>query len=115
VDDDAAVLKSTCRLLKVAGFRVSTALSLSEAVRLAREHDDIELLITDFHLGNGELGTDVIEVIRGNVGPRLRTVLLSGDTSSALKKTIRDDAIRLVSKPVRAEELLGLLGSLAQH
>ena len=93
---------------------MSTARSLSEAVRLAREHDDIELLITDYHLANGELGTDVIEVVRGSVGPRLRAVLLSGDTSSALREIMRDDAIRLASKPVRAEELLGLLGSLSQ-
>ena len=114
VDDEPAVLNAICRLLNVAGFRVSTARSLSEAVRLAREHDDIELLITDYHLANGELGTDVIEVVRGSVGPRLRAVLLSGDTSSALREIMRDDAIRLASKPVRAEELLGLLGSLSQ-
>jgi two-component system, sensor histidine kinase len=39
-------------------------------------------------------------------------VLMTGDTSSAVKELQRDERLRLASKPIKAEELLSLLESL---
>jgi hypothetical protein len=39
-------------------------------------------------------------------------VLITGDTSAAVKELQRDERLRLASKPIHAEELLGLLESL---
>jgi two-component system, sensor histidine kinase len=115
VDDDASVLKAIRRFLQLDGFPVSSAASVSEATQLAGNQPDIELLVTDFHLTNGEVGTDVIAAIRGITGRPVRAVVISGDTSLALRKvTLQDPHVRLASKPVNAAELLSLIAELLE-
>jgi DNA-binding NtrC family response regulator len=84
-------------------------------VERAREHGDIELLITDFHLSDGKLGTDVMQSVQEVLGRRVKTVLITGDTSSAIHQVVHDSWVRFASKPIRADELLGLLGILAEE
>jgi two-component system, sensor histidine kinase len=111
VDDDPAMLVAARLLLKAEGFRVSSAAGLAEAVRLAREHDDIEVIISDYHLGKGELGTQVIDAVREIRGAALSAVILSADTSRAVIDSIAKvhAGIAIASKPLKADELLGLL------
>jgi two-component system, sensor histidine kinase len=112
VEDDPAVRNATRMLLKVEGFRVLTAGSLAEARTQASEHPDLDLLVTDYHLSNGETGTQVIAALRADLGKPLKAVLITGDTSSAVKELERDERLRLARKPIHAEELLTLLKSL---
>lgn len=112
VEDDPAVLSAMRMLLKVEGYRVTTATSPAEALEKAREHPDIDLLITDYHLGGSETGSEVISSLRAVLGAELRAVLVTGDTSPAIKNLKRDDRLRLVSKPINAEELVSLLRNL---
>jgi PAS domain S-box-containing protein len=112
VEDDPAVRNATRMLLKVEGYRVLTASSLAEAQSRASEHPQIDLLVTDYHLSNNETGTQVIAAMRESVGKHLKAVLITGDTSAAVKELRRDERLRLASKPIHAEELLGLLKSL---
>jgi two-component system, sensor histidine kinase len=46
------------------------------------------------------------------LGSLLKAVLMTGDTSSAIKDLPRDPYLRLASKPVQADELLTLLRAL---
>jgi two-component system, sensor histidine kinase len=112
VEDDPAVRDATRMLLKVEGYRVLTAGCLAEAESMAREHGQLDLLVTDYHLSNGETGTQVIAALRASLGKPLKAVLITGDTSSAVKELQRDEHLRLASKPIHAEELLTLLKSL---
>jgi two-component system, sensor histidine kinase len=112
VEDDPAVRDATRLLLKVEGYRVLTAATLAEALSLAAENPQMELLITDYHLSNGETGTEVIATLRQCLGRRLAAVLITGDTSSAVRELQRDESVRLASKPIHAEELLTLLKQL---
>jgi two-component system, sensor histidine kinase len=112
VDDDAGVRNATSMLLKVEGYRVLAAASLEEAARGARENPDIELLITDYHLAQGETGIDVMAAVRTVVGGGLKAILVTGDTSSMIHELEADERTRLASKPVNAEELLGLIEAL---
>ncbi len=114
VDDDPGVLNATRTLLRVEGFQVSAAGSLPQALRIAATHADLGLLITDYHLGNGELGTRVIEAVREVLGQSLRAVLISGDTSGAPKSAVRDECTWLLRKPVNPEELLALLDTVLE-
>jgi PAS domain S-box-containing protein len=112
VEDDPAVRNATRMLLKVEGYRVLTAGSLAEAQAHLAAHPGIDLLVTDYHLSNGETGIQVIDTLRDSRGSRLKAVLVTGDTSSALKELRRDERLRLACKPINADELLGLLRSL---
>ena len=111
VEDDASVRDATAMLLRVEGYRVTAVASLADALpAVAREAP--ELLVTDYHLGNGELGTEVISALRSRVRPALKAILLTGDTSAVIKEMHADPHLRILSKPVNAEELLQLLQAL---
>jgi CheY-like chemotaxis protein len=112
VEDDPAVRNATRMLLKVEGYRVLTASTLAEACSVASAHPQLDLLITDYHLSNGETGTQVIATLRERLGKSLKAVLITGDTSSAVKELQHDERLRLASKPIHAEELLSLLKNL---
>jgi len=113
VEDDPGVRDATRMLLSVEGYRVAAVASLAEALRNAQEEGAPDLLITDYHLRDGELGTQVIAALRASLGADLRSVLITGDTSTAIKQLRDDPHLRIASKPINAEELLALLAALS--
>lgn len=112
VEDDAGVRKAMRMLLRVAGHTVSAAATLKEAVQLAAEHPDIGLVVSDYHLGSQETGLQVVASVRAAISPDLKAILVTGDTSSAMRALACDSNLREVSKPVNADELLGLIDEL---
>ncbi len=112
VEDNESVRRATCLLLDLEGYHVTPVASLSEALQHAQQGHKIDLLITDYHLNNGETGTQVIATLREILGISLKAVLTTGDTSSAIKQLPRDPYLRITSKPIKADELLTLLRAL---
>ena len=108
VEDDASVRDATSMLLRVEGYRVTAVASRAAALRAVAQ-DAPELLVTDYHLADGELGTEVIAAVR-RAHPALKAILLTGDTS--IKEIHADPSLRILSKPVDADELLRLLQAL---
>jgi two-component system, sensor histidine kinase len=108
VEDDPAVRDATRMLLRVEGYRVTAVATIAEALQEA-ETETIDLLITDYHLEGDEVGTALITALRQRVGSALRTVLITGDTSSAVKDLPSDPYLRIASKPIKADTLLTLL------
>jgi two-component system, sensor histidine kinase len=112
VEDDVAVRDATRLLLKVEGYEVVPVASLAEALQKTRELDGIDILVTDYHLRDGETGIQVIAALREATSAALRAVLITGDTSTAIKQLPLQPNLRIASKPIRAEELLGLIRTL---
>jgi two-component system, sensor histidine kinase len=108
VEDDPAVRDATRMLLRVEGYLVTAVSTIAEALRSA-ETQTVDLLITDYHLGGNEIGTALITALRKTLGSALKTVLITGDTSSAVKDLPSDPYLRVASKPIKADELLTLL------
>jgi ActR/RegA family two-component response regulator len=67
--------------------------------------------MNDYHLRDGGTGTRVIAALRSALDRPIRAVLITGDTSSAVKE-LRDPSVVIVSKPVNADELLAMLPRL---
>ncbi len=111
VEDDSAVRNATGLLLRVEGYTVRPAGSLAEALECIAAGTRIDLVITDYHLGAGETGTEVIARVRARLGEALPAVLITGDTSSAVR-ALESPRLRLARKPIRADELLELLTAL---
>lgn len=109
VEDEPDVRDAMRLLLKVEGYRVVTAAGLEEALGQLELHGSFDLIITDYHLSGGETGIQVISALRERAGRRLKAVLITGDTSSAVKELAADPDLRVTSKPVNAEDLLALL------
>ena len=112
VDDDLGVRKATAMLLKIEGYQVTTAASIAEAVKHARESPRFDLLITDYHLAEGETGVQVIDALRALVGEDLKAILVTGDTSSMIRDLKPDPRTLLASKPINADELVSLIQKL---
>jgi PAS domain S-box-containing protein len=112
VEDDPGVRDATRLLLAVEGYCVTAVSARSEALRHVQEEGSPDLLITDYHLAEGELGTQVIAALREIAGTGLRAVLVTGDTSTLIKEMSGDRHLRIASKPTNAEELLRILTEL---
>ena len=111
VEDDVSVRDATAMLLRVEGYRVTAVASLPDALEAAARAAP-DLLVTDYHLANGALGTEVIAALHERVRPHLKAILLTGDTSALIKEMRADSDLRILSKPVDAEELLRLVAAL---
>ncbi len=112
VEDDPPVRQATLMLLRVEGYSVTAVESLAEALQHVREKRRVDMLVTDYHLRNGELGTEVIGTLRAASPPPLKAVIMTGDTSTAVAELPRDPYLRVASKPIVADELLTLLRAL---
>ena len=99
-------------LLQVEGYRVTAGPSLAEALQTASNDAGLDLLLTDYHLGEGETGIQIIKGLRETLGVPLKAVLITGDTSSAIRDLPYDPHLRITSKPVKTDELLALLRGL---
>lgn len=112
VEDDSGVRNATQMLLKVEGFQVTAVGSLEEALKAVGPADHLDLLMSDYHLGLNQTGIQVIAALRERHGAGLKAVLITGDTSPAIRDLAPDPDLRITSKPIRAEALLGLLREL---
>ena len=112
VEDDPGVRDATRMLLSVEGYRVSAVASRAAALQSAQDGDAPDLMITDYHLGEGELGTDVIAGVREKLHSEVKAVLVTGDTSTVVKHMANDPRLRVLSKPIDAEQLLMVLKEL---
>ena len=112
VEDDRAVRDATRMLLAVEGYRVTAVSSKAEALRSVREEGTPDLLITDYHLAEGELGTQIIAAVHESTGTEVKAVLVTGDTSTLVKQMSANPHLRIASKPINAEELLAMLTAL---
>jgi CheY-like chemotaxis protein len=112
VEDNESVRRATCLLLELEGYHVTPVASLSEALQHVQQGRGVDLLISDYHLNDGETGTQVIATLRERLGIALKAVLTTGDTSSAIQQLPRDPYLRITSKPIKADELLTLLRAL---
>ena len=112
VEDDPGVRTAIHFLLTSAGYEVTAAASLAEAIRELRHDPRADLLVTDYHLTDGETGIQVIASVRKELGKPLKAILMTGDTSTAIKALRPDPLLRIASKPMNAEELLSLLSRL---
>jgi two-component system CheB/CheR fusion protein len=112
VEDDDGVRQATRLLLKLEGYQVTAVASLMQAVTQMQGSRAPDLVITDYHLGAGETGLDVLRALRAQFGNDLPGVLVSGDTSQALRTLPAEANVHLIAKPIHADQLLALLARI---
>lgn len=112
VEDEPSVRNATRMLLTVAGYRVTTAGSIAEAADHARHFKDFDLIVSDYHLDDGETGVDAIAAVRSLLGRNLKAILVTGDTSSLVRELQHERVTQIASKPIDADQLLELIASL---
>lgn len=99
VDDDADVRSATRDLLTSWKCAVVTAGSLDEAIDVA-EDEDIDMIVADYHLGDGHTGLDVINALNEKSGERIRALIITGNVNPDDLSRLRAGPNPVLSKPV---------------
>ncbi len=107
IEDDAAVRDALELVLTLEGYPVWVADSAAAAdLTFARHGAEIDVVISDFHLGSDRNGLEVLGGLRSVAGRDLPAVILSGDTSPLLATIETVSRVVLLRKPVDARQLI---------
>jgi len=112
VEDEPGVRNAMRMLLKLEGYRVTAAATAQEALDRLRRGEHYDLIVTDYHLDGGRTGTQIIAAAREMNGAGLKAILVTGDTSSAVREMQGDANLRITSKPINSSELIALVKGL---
>lgn len=110
VEDHADVAAALAVLLEDCGRRVRIAADADEAAEALGSGLEFSAVIADFGLPGTRSGLDVLELASHKL-PRPILVLISGDCSPDLTARAHHGGLSLLNKPLRADELLAVLGS----
>jgi DNA-binding NtrC family response regulator len=109
VDDDPYFLRVLSRILTGENFQVKTAEGAVEAAQLLQQNA-FDLVISDLRLPDGD-GLSILQEIRKS-GSEMPVVILTayGEVDSYLE-SMNAGATEYLNKPVKCEELLGVVRS----
>lgn len=105
VEDEAAVLRITKRILLRQGYSVLTAPTPGEAIRLAQEHPKpIDLLMTDVIMPEMN-GRDLAKALLAR-RPRMKLLFMSGYTANVIADlSTPDGPVHFIQKPFTIQAL----------
>jgi DNA-binding NtrC family response regulator len=64
-----------------------------------------DLIVADYRLGAGALGTDAVAPLRHELGLHIPAMLISGDSSTEAISAMRASSLHVLLKPVLPQEL----------
>ncbi|EAU40093.1 probable two-component sensor [Fulvimarina pelagi HTCC2506] len=113
VENEKAVTEATVALLERWSCTVRTASGISEAQTiLAQEKFYPDVVIADYWLDKGQIGTDVVEAVRSTLGRNVPACVLTADYAAETEEHIQKSGCELIRKPVRPAELRALLAHM---
>jgi CheY-like chemotaxis protein len=113
IDDDPLVLEAMRGILQSWGCSVATAKSNAAMLAvLAGHHRRPDLIISDYRLGHGRTGFDVIEQLRSTFGAQIPAFLISGDTAPERLREASASGYYLLHKPVLPMTLRSVVSQL---
>lgn len=106
IDDERLVLHGMRQLLEDWGCEVLIAESAGEALKLLALSNSLpDIMICDYRLAEHQNGVDAVAAIRECIEFELPAIIMTGDTSPAGLKQVKDAGLQLLHKPVNADEL----------
>ncbi|HHL39588.1 MAG TPA: response regulator [Deltaproteobacteria bacterium] len=105
VDDEASILSSLVRLFRREDFRVLTATSGRNALKLLEEND-VSLIISDYRMPETD-GVELLSRAR-EISPDTIRIILTGyaDLDAAVDAINKGEVYKFITKPWNNEELL---------
>ncbi len=114
MEDNVAVLDAmSCALADIGHDVVSAETGKALLQQLGDKAPD--LVISDYRLGNGKTGFDVIAAVRAVFGETLPAMLITGDTDPKLMRSMADRGIIVQHKPVEIEALQACINGLTNR
>lgn len=116
IDNEAQVLDGMISLLDTWHCNVIAASDTEGAIsELDRTGERPELLLVDYHLDRGRLGTDAIAAIRRRMKSGIPAAIITADHSPAIRKDVdRIEKVSLLLKPIKPARLRALIASVRE-
>ncbi|MBB3268757.1 PAS domain S-box-containing protein [Azospirillum sp. OGB3] len=113
IDDDVIVLSGLRTLFMEWGYEVVIAGSAAQALEGLRDMPRApDLVVADYRLRGGEVGTDAVASIRAQAGHPIPGIILTGDMGSASERDATDLGVTFLRKPVASNQLLAVVQEL---
>ncbi|XSS61696.1 hybrid sensor histidine kinase/response regulator [Pseudomonas sp. B11] len=109
VDNEDSILIGMNSLLSRWGCQVWTARNRDECAALLKEGIRPQLALVDYHLDNGETGTDVMAWLRTQLGEPVPGVVISADGRPEMVAQVHAAGLDYLAKPVKPAALRALL------
>ncbi|HWA47012.1 MAG TPA: NahK/ErcS family hybrid sensor histidine kinase/response regulator, partial [Dongiaceae bacterium] len=116
IDNETQVLEGMISLLDTWHCNVIAASDAEGAIsELDRTGAKPELLLVDYHLDRGRLGTDAIAAIRRRMQAGIPAAIITADHSPAIRKDVdRIEKVSLLLKPIKPARLRALIASVRE-
>ncbi|WP_454016596.1 response regulator [Azospirillum sp. Marseille-Q6669] len=116
VEDDVIVLMGLRTIFQEWGYEVAVAGSAEQALeRLRGLNRRPDLIIADYRLRNGRIGTEAIVQIRGLVGSSVPAIILTGEIGTECDRDAAALGLAVVRKPVTPRQLQSAIQDLLNH
>ncbi|CRR61151.1 response regulator [Pseudomonas aeruginosa] len=109
MDNEDSILAGMNSLLSRWGCQVWTARSREECATLLDSEMRPQLALIDYHLDDGETGTQLMAWLRTRLGEPVPGVVISADARPELVAEIHAAGLDYLSKPVKPAALRALL------
>jgi len=110
IDDEEAIRHGLAVLLEEWGYQAAVAATVGEAERAAQAlHGQVDLILSDLHLGDGPDGIDAIRAVRRRCPVDVPAILITGDTTPAQLRRASDSGHIVLFKPVQPRTLYNAL------
>lgn len=113
IENERGVLDGMQALLQGWGCTVVSAEHGEQAVAaLRRLGVRPDLVIADYHLDHGEIGSTAIDLIRTTFGEHFPGIVITADRSPEVQRAVATRSMALLNKPVRPARLRALMRHL---
>ncbi len=113
VEDDPDMRELIGLVLESEGHHVMTAPDGPAALELVAQGNIApDLLLADYNLPNGLTGLQLAVELRARLGQALPVIILTGDISNDTLRGVAAENCTQLNKPVKHQELLGLIGAM---
>jgi len=109
IDNEDSILIGMQRLLTRWGCRVWTARNRDECAALLNDGVRPQLVLVDYHLDNGETGTELMGWLRAQLGEPVPGVVISADGRQEMIAEVHAAGLEYLGKPVKPAVLRALL------
>lgn len=109
IDNEDSILSGMDSLLSRWGMQVWTARNRLECAHLLDEGVAPQLVLVDYHLDEGETGTELMFWLRQRLDRQLPGVIISADARSELIEAVQAAGLDYLPKPVKPAVLRALL------
>jgi signal transduction histidine kinase len=109
IDDDQDVVESLETYLTQLGAVVIPARDADAAAAAVASLVRVDLIVSDYGLGRGPNGVQAIATLRARLGEDVPAIIITGETSESLLRSIAGSGLPILHKPVRPGALEDLL------